>query len=104
MFLIARRKKTKQGSALAYALVIMMAVSVILVSILTFISTQIKNAQYSVAREQAFQVAEQGIQFYKWYLAHETDGRTVAQVNVFWTTEHPYGVDSDYIATVADPS
>ncbi len=104
MFLIARRKKTKQGSALAYALVIMMAVSVILVSILTFISTQIKNAQYSVAREQAFQVAAQGIQFYKWYLAHETDGRTVAQVNVFWTTEHPYGVDSDYIATVADPS
>ena len=99
-----RRKKHRQGSALAYALVVLAATSIILVSILGFISSQIRNASYTLSREQAFQAAEQGIQFYKWYLAHQTDGRTAAQISAFWSSGTAYGVASDYVADVADPS
>jgi len=99
-----RRKKTMQGSMLAYMLVIMTAVSIMLVSILSFITSQIKNGSYALAREQAFQAAEQGIQFYKWYLAHQTDGRTAQQIETFWNSGTAYGVASDYVANVSDPS
>lgn len=92
------------GSILAYVLVIMTVVSMLLVSILTFISSQIKNGSYVAAREQTFQIAEQGIQFYKWYLAHQTDGRTAQQIETFWTSGTAYGVDSDYVSSVSDPS
>jgi hypothetical protein len=92
------------GSVLAYVLVIMTVVSMLLVSILTFISSQIKNGSYVAAREQTFQIAEQGIQFYKWYLAHQTDGRTAQQIEAFWNSGTAYGVGSDYVANVSDPS
>ncbi|MEI7749672.1 MAG: hypothetical protein WCJ25_01570 [Candidatus Moraniibacteriota bacterium] len=98
------RKRVMDGSALAYALIILLAVSIILSSILSFISSQIKNATYTASREQAFQVAEQGIQFYKWYLAHQTDGRTAQQIEAFWNSGTAYGVGSDYVANVSDPS
>ncbi len=98
------RKRAVPGSVLAYGLVIMTVVSILLVSILSFIASQIRNGTYSVAREQAFQVAEQGIQFYKWYLAHETDGRTAQQIEAFWSSGDAYGVGSDYVSEVADPS
>ncbi|HWQ59666.1 MAG TPA: pilus assembly PilX N-terminal domain-containing protein [Candidatus Fimivivens sp.] len=94
---------TAKGSALAFALVILLATSIILTSILGFISSQIKRATYEASREQAFQVAEQGIQFYKWYLAHQTDGRTAQQIDAFWTSGSAYGVGSDYVANVSDP-
>jgi hypothetical protein len=99
-----KRKLKMKGSVLAYVLVIMTVVSMLLVSILTFISSQIKNGAYVAGREQAFQVAEQGIQFYKWYLAHQTDGRTAQQIEAFWNSGTAYGVGSDYVADVADPS
>ncbi len=98
------RKKTVKGSVLAYALVMMTVVSILLVSILSFIVSQIQFGSYTVAREQSFQAAEQGIQFYKWYLAHQTDGRTVQQIESFWASGTAYGVDSEYVANVTDPS
>ncbi len=99
-----KRNPKAKGSVLAYVLVIMTVVSMLLVSILTFISSQIKNGAYVAGREQAFQVAEQGIQFYKWYLAHQTDGRTAQQIEAFWNSGTAYGVGSDYVVDVADPS
>ncbi|NTW29966.1 MAG: hypothetical protein HGB34_02440 [Candidatus Moranbacteria bacterium] len=98
------RKRILDGSVLAYVLVIMTVVSILLVSMLTFISSQIKNGAYAVGREQAFQAAEQGIQFYKWYLAHQTDGRSAAQVETFWNSGSPFGIGSDYVVSVSDPS
>ncbi|NTW15634.1 MAG: hypothetical protein HGA38_04705 [Candidatus Moranbacteria bacterium] len=100
----ADAKATLPGSILTYVLVIMMVVSILLVSILQYVSSQIRNAQYAVSREQAFQVAEQGIQFYKWYLAHQTDGRTAQQIQAFWDSGTAFGVGSDYVADVSDPS
>lgn len=80
-----------QGSALVYGLVIMTAVAIVLTSILTFITSQTKYALQIHSREQAFQIAESGIDFYRWYLAHQVEGRTAQQVATFWTIGSPYG-------------
>ncbi len=87
-------KKNKKGSAIAYALVIIAMVSIILGSVVQFVSTQAKNAYRNQSKEEAFQIAEAGINFYRWYLAHETDGRTAIQIRNFWqsTSPYPYGL------------
>ncbi len=93
-----------KGSALAYALIITALVAVLLTSILTFIASQIKNSLRERSKQQAFQIAESGINFYQWYLAHQTDGRTAAQIEAFWTAGTAYGVGADYTRTYSDPS
>lgn len=85
-------------------MVIMAAVSILLLSIVSFIASQIRNASHEEASEQAFQVAESGIHFYKWYLAHETDGRNAQQIQDFWTGGSAYGVDTPYETEYVDPS
>lgn len=99
-------KKTSmlKGSILVYGLVIMFMVSVIMTSIIGFIAGQTKYSLQIHAREQAFQIAESGIHFYRWYLAHQVEGRTAQQVADFWSTGSPYGVGSPYVATYRDPS
>lgn len=96
--------QTQQGSALAYGLVIMASVAILLTSILTFVTSQIKNSFYSHAKENSLQIAESGIHFYKWYLAHNTDGRTAQQIQAFWSSGSALGVGTPYEADYTDPS
>lgn len=96
-------RHTLKGSILAYGLVIMFMVSIILTSIVGFIASQTKYALQIHAREQAFQIAESGIHFYRWYLAHQVEGRTAQQVEDFWNTGNPYGVSTDYEVVYRDP-
>lgn len=86
--------RTRRGSAVAYLLAIIFAVSIIMLSIVQFISNQAKNAYYSQNRVEAFQIAEAGVGFYRWYLAHETDGKTASEIDAFWlsTSPAPLGV------------
>lgn len=99
-------KKTAslQGSILAYGLVIMFMISIILTSIIGFVVSQTKYALQIHAREQAFQIGESGIHFYRWYLAHQVEGRTAQQVADFWATGSPYGVGAPYDVEYVDPS
>lgn len=102
--MIIRRMATKKGSALVYGLVIMAVVQIILVSIVQYVAT---NVQYSLtirSREQALQIAEAGIDFYRWYLAHNVEGKTTSQIQAFWTGGTAYGVDTAYEADYTDPS
>lgn len=92
-----------RGSALAYGLVIMTSVAIILTSILGFITSQTKYALKVHAKEQAFQIAESGIHFYRWYLAHQVEGRTAQQVKDFWENGNPYGVATPYEVEYVDP-
>lgn len=92
------------GSVLAYAIVVMAAVSMLFLSITTFITSQIRNAAHEEASEQAFQIAESGVHFYKWYLAHQTTGKDAAMIEDFWESGSPYGVDAPYEAEYSDPS
>ena len=86
--------KNKKGSALVYGLVIMFAVSIILVSILRFVVTQMKFSLWTVEKEQSLQIAEAGIYYYRWYLAHATNGFSAAQLNNFWATGNPLGTNA----------
>lgn len=94
---------TKKGSALAYALIIMAVVLIILTSMLGYITSQLKFSANRVQKEEAFQIAEAGIYFYRWYLAHQTAGKTAREVDDFWQNGSPLGVDSPYEKTFSDP-
>lgn len=87
-----------RGTAIAYALAIMTVVMILLTSILTFIASQLQYSFKQNDKEQALQIAEGGIHFYKWYLAHQLDGRTAGQVNAFWEAGAALGQASDYVA------
>lgn len=94
---------TKKGSALAYALIIMAVVMIILTSMLGYITSQIKFSANRAQKEEAFQIAEAGIYFYRWYLAHQTAGKTAREVDDFWQNGNPLGVGSSYEKTFSDP-
>ncbi len=88
----------KKGSAIAYALVIIAMISILLSSMIQFIANNSKSSFQVQSKEEAFQIAEAGVNFYRWYLAHETDGRTAMQVRDFWqnTSPYPYGVNHQF--------
>lgn len=100
---LASMRTSRSGSALAYALIIMAVVSIILVSSLQYISSQIKFGFYREKKEESFQVAEAGIYFYRWYLAHQISGKTAQQIKDFWASGNPYGVGTPYEAEFFDP-
>lgn len=100
------KHKTKnkiKGSALAYALVMMAVVMIILTSMLGYIVSQIKFSSNRAEKERAFQIAEAGIYFYRWYLAHETAGKNSQEAENFWQNGNPLGVSSPYIKSFSDP-
>lgn len=94
----------RRGTALVYGLIIMTVVAIVLTSIITFVANHTKYALQVHAREQAFQIAESGIQYYRWYLAHQVEGRTAAQVADFWENGNPQGVATPYEVDYYDPS
>ncbi|MDO8240761.1 MAG: pilus assembly PilX N-terminal domain-containing protein [Candidatus Moranbacteria bacterium] len=96
-------KNNKKGSVLAYALVIMAIVAIISTSLLRYITSQLNFSFYRSEKEQSFQVAEAGIYFYRWYLAHQVSGKTAQQIKTFWQSGNPYGVNTPYEAEFFDP-
>ena len=93
-----KRSIKRQGSALAYVLVILTVVMIILTSMLGYVSSQLKFSFNRVEKEKAFQIAEAGAYYYRWYLAHETSGKTAQQVNDFWESGNALGDISPYEA------
>ena len=91
-----KRKFSRDGSALAFGLIIMFCLSIILTSMLSYVSSQLKFSFNRVEREKAFQIAEAGIFYYRWYLAHVTSGKTVEQIEDFWQNGSPIGVGTAY--------
>lgn len=95
--------KKRKGSAIAYALIITSVVAVILVSMLQYITSQLRFSSNRVEKERAFQVAESGIYFYRWYLSHQISGKTTEQIKNFWESGNPYGVAAPYEDEFFDP-
>lgn len=77
-------KKIKKGSAIAYGLVIIAAISILLVSVLQFVASQIRYASYVEEKERVFHMAEGGIDFYRWYLAHAIEAKSPQEIAEFW--------------------
>lgn len=101
MFSIPSRLR---GSMLVYGLVIMTVASILLVSILGFVTSHLKSGYWNQSGEQAFQAAESGVAFYRWYLAHSVEGKTAAQIDDFWSNGNPFGVAQPYEREYVDPS
>lgn len=97
-----KKQKKSKGSAIAYALVTTAIVSVILISMLGYITSQLKFSFNRAYREEAFQIAEAGVYHYRWYLAHATDGMTASQLRAFWQNSSTIGVSGDYTADFND--
>ena len=83
----------KKGTALVYALVIIVAASIIFAGLIKFVTEHFKYSLHAEPRQQALHVAESGIYFYRWYLGHNIDGKTTEEVSEFWTNGSPLGVD-----------
>jgi len=105
------KKINKKGSAVAYALVMTAAVAIILTGIIQFLVAEIKFSEYTASKEEAFEVAEAGIYWYRWYLSHQTVGKTALQIQNFWNTGNPIAVGAsacghagDYEVEYKDPS
>ena len=96
-------KDKKKGSALAFVLVMVFIVAMTLTSLLTYIASQINYSKDRVEREGAFQIAEDGAYYYRWYLAHMVEGKTADQIADFWQNGNPIGVTTPYIADAKDP-
>jgi hypothetical protein len=97
-------RTARHGSFLVYGLIIMTFVSILLTGVITFVATHISVSIQTVARDQAFQVAESGVNWYRWYLAHMTDGRTAQQIQAFWAGGTALGVTDPYEVEYRDDS
>ena len=77
--------------------------SVILLGLVTFVASRYRNSQYAATREQSLQLAEAGVYWYRWYLAHNVEGKTVQQKKDFWASGTAKGVGTPYEVAVSDP-
>ena len=108
------KRQNYRGSILAYALVILTMSMIMMVSIMGYVSGQLKFSLNRVEKQKSLEVAEAGIFYYRWYLAHQTSGKTAAQMKAFLGNGGPLGFafQSDYegigkysiVVTPPDPS
>jgi len=78
--------------------------SVILLGLMTFVVSRDKNSKYAATREESLQLSEAGIYWYRWYLAHNVEGKTVQQKKDFWASGTAVGTQvGGYTADVNDP-
>ena len=97
-------KNLSRGSIMIYLLMTATIGSVILLGLMTFVVSRDKNSKYAATREQSLQLAEAGIYWYRWYLAHNVEGKTVQQKKDFWASGTAVGTQSGgYTADVNDP-
>lgn len=101
-------KQKNNGATLIYLLVIIFVFSVIMMPIINLLVLKMRVLGTTIAREQSLQVAEAGINYYQWHLAHfptdYKDGTTSAGPYVHnysdYDTQQPIG---QYSLTVTPP-
>ena len=101
--MIHKKQKTKNGSAIVYALVMVTVISILLAGTSHFIVSNVQYGRTAEPREQSIQIAEAGAFFYRWYIAHQIEGLTAQQVQAFWASDAAYGVDDNGDGDCDDP-
>ncbi len=96
------KKKNWSGSALVYVLMVLSAASVLFAGTIQFVASHVKYNTSLESDQQAFHVAEAGVFFYRWYLAHNIEGRTASQIQAFWDGD-PLGMDDNGDGDCDDP-
>ena len=92
------RFSSLRGSGLVFVLIVATIATIIFSGVISYVVSHLQYGLFVASREQSLQVAEAGAHFYRWYIAHELDGKNTEQINEFWqsTSPAPLGVDSDY--------
>ena len=62
--------RTQRGSILIYELIVIFIFTVVMLGVLANVTQQMRAIRASVYREQAFHIAEAGVNYYQWHLAH----------------------------------
>lgn len=65
-----QRKNQSAGSVLVYLIVLIFIFPLVLLPIFSDIAAQIKFQHTEIDREEALQIAEAGVDYYQWHLAH----------------------------------
>lgn len=68
----------------------------LLTGLAIFVASNQRLSSDEVSRQKALQIAEKGVYYYKWYLAHNLDGKNQQQIRDFWNNGNPLGVVSEY--------
>ena len=98
------KKNSSRGSIMIYLLMTATIGSVILLGLITFVVSRDKNSKYAASREQSLELSESGIYWYRWYLAHNVEGKTVQQKKDFWASGTAVGTQpGGYTASQNDP-
>src|SRR4051812_1314384 len=102
-----RKYKNQRGVILVYAVMILFIFSMVMVGLLSYTASQIKLVRQTINREQAFQIAEAGANYYEWHLAHYisdyADGTGQINCNPCGPYVHNY-VDKDTQQTLGQYS
>ena len=61
---------SRRGAVLVYNLILIFIFSTVMLGALAYAVSQLRVIRGSVNREQAFQIAEAGVNYYQWHLAH----------------------------------
>ncbi|MFM2339958.1 MAG: hypothetical protein RLZZ360_594 [Candidatus Parcubacteria bacterium] len=95
-------KTINRGFLMIYVLVFASVFMVILTSFVTFIVTQSRLIEQRMQFEQSGQIAEAGLDYYKWYLAHNPNSTTTSLTGVYNDPE--LGAIGEYQLTLASTS
>lgn len=63
-------QSSQSGIVIIYELLIIFIFSTVMVAVVSYSAAQLKAIRSTVNREQAFQIAEAGSNYYQWHLAH----------------------------------
>lgn len=90
------KNKIRKGAILAYTLIVISIVSIFLTASMRVVVSNINFGINRESKEQSLQIAEAGIYYYRWYLAHKVAGLTKKQIRQFWESGTAYGVNNAY--------
>lgn len=94
--------KVSSGAITAYLLVAISIAVTLLSGLVIFVSSSQRKSLNEIYRQQALGMAESGIYYYRWYLAHTLDGKTVREIADFWKSEEPIGINETFEKDVLD--
>lgn len=76
--------REERGSVLPVALVFGSFFLIVFTGLLGYVGAQRHGSVKNSQREEAFNIAEAGIELYRWHIAHELDGKNATQIMNYW--------------------
>ncbi len=102
-----KNKKLQRGIILLNVLIFSMLAIAIVTFFISWTSNSIRIAQRTLYKEQAFQIAEAGVDYYRWHLAHNSSDFKDGTGNNGPYTHNFYDKDGNkigsFILTVTPP-